>query len=134
MITWKMTVLRKFMNCSYALITTVMRIIIRDNYAVVHTRMCVIPSQLRMCALPHSFLPITLLCMVGDLIFMTLCARLKALRQSLKSNGKFFVNSDLLVMFSHKHRVNYMIALHIQRHKCVITKYLPVDFTIIQYI
>ena len=134
MITWKMTVLRKFMNCSYALITTVMRIIIRDNYAVMRARMCIIPSQLRMCALPHSFLPITLLCMVGDLIFTTLRARLKALRQSLKSNGKFFVNSDLLVMFSHKRRVNYMIALHIQRHKCVITKYLPMDFTIIHYI
>ena len=97
-----MTVLRKFTNCSYALITTVIRIVIRDNYAMVRARMCVIPSQLRMGMRPHSFLPITLLCMVGDLIFtMTLCARLKALQQSLKSNGKFLVNSDSLVMFSH---------------------------------
>ena len=129
-----MTVLQKFTNCSYALITTVMRIVIQDNYAMVHARICVIPSQLRMCARPHSFLPITLLCVVGDLIFTTLRARLKALRQSLKSNGKFFVNSDLLVMFLHKRRVNYMIALHIQRQKCIITKYLPMEFTIIHYI
>ena len=79
-ITWKMTVLQKFTNCSYALITTIMRIVIRDNYAMVRTRMCIIPSQLRMGARPHSFLPIMLLCTVGDLIFtMTLCARLKAL-------------------------------------------------------
>ena len=129
-----MTVLRNFTNFSYALIMTVMRIVIRDNYAMVRARMCVIPSQLCMCAHLHSFLPITLLCMVGDLIFTTLRARLKALQQSLKNNGKFFVNSDLLVMFSHKRRVNYMIALHIQRHKCIITKYLPMDFTIIHYI
>ena len=79
-----------------------MRIVIRDNYAMVRARMCVIRSQLRMGVRLHSFLPKTLLCMVGDLIFtMTLCARLKALQQSLKSNGKFLVNSDLLVMFSH---------------------------------
>ena len=96
----KMTVLRKFTNCSYTPITTVMRIVIRDNYAMVCARMCVIPLQLHMCALPHSFLPITLLCMVGDLIFtMILRVRLKALQQSLKSNGKFFFNSDLLVIF-----------------------------------
>ena len=79
-----------------------MRIVIQDNYAMVCAHMCVIPSQLRMCAHPHSFLPIMLLYMVGDLIFtMTLRARLKALRQSLKSNSKFFVNSDLLVMILH---------------------------------
>ena len=67
-ITRKMTELRKFTNCSYAPITTVMRIVIRDNYTMVHACMCVIPSQLRMCVLAFFLIPITLLCMVGNLI------------------------------------------------------------------